>query len=114
MSMEGRETERTVIESFLHSLDSDSDVTESVLYVSGTPGTGKTALVNSIIASTNVAGDVKVVFINCMAITGMDALWEKLAGELVAGPVRGRSSGKKMSAKDRVHSLFGKQRALKW
>ena len=68
MSIEGRETERAVIESFLHSLDGGSDVVESVLYISGSPGTGKTALVNSIIASTKVAEDVKVVLINCMTI----------------------------------------------
>ncbi|KAL5524143.1 hypothetical protein ACEPAG_8316 [Sanghuangporus baumii] len=113
MSLEGREAERAVIESFLHSLDSDSDVTESVLYVSGSPGTGKTALVNSIIASAKVADDVKVIFINCMAITGMDALWEKLAEELFAAPIRGRGSGKKIPAKDKVCSIFEKQRSLK-
>ncbi|KAL5484806.1 CDC6 [Sanghuangporus weigelae] len=113
MSLEGREAERAVIESFLHSLDSDSDVTESVLYVSGSPGTGKTALVNSIIASAKVADDVKVIFINCMAITGMDALWEKLAEELFTAPTRGRGSGKKIPAKDKVCSIFEKQRGLK-
>ncbi|KAL5528054.1 CDC6 [Sanghuangporus sanghuang] len=113
MSLEGREAERAVIESFLHSLDSDPDVTESVLYVSGSPGTGKTALVNSIITSAKVADDVKVVFINCMAITGMDALWEKLAEELFTAPTRGRGSGKKIPAKDKVCSIFEKQRDLK-
>ncbi|EJD03405.1 P-loop containing nucleoside triphosphate hydrolase protein [Fomitiporia mediterranea MF3/22] len=117
MSLEGRETERSIIESFLHSLDADSDVSESVLYISGAPGTGKTALVNSIISSAKVADDVKLLFMNCMAIPGMDALWQKLADEFEGATVKGKAgrggAGKKLQGKEKVCAILEKQRGLK-
>ncbi|THG96270.1 hypothetical protein EW145_g7808 [Phellinidium pouzarii] len=116
MSLEGRETERSIIESFLHSFDGDMDISESVLYVSGSPGTGKTALVNSIIASAKISDNVRVIFLNCMAISGLDALWPRLADELlnVSAPKAGkRGVGKKLHGKDEVCAILEKQRYLK-
>ncbi|KAH8119620.1 P-loop containing nucleoside triphosphate hydrolase protein [Phellopilus nigrolimitatus] len=117
MSMAGRATERSIVESFLHSFDEDASVSESVLYVSGSPGTGKTALINSIIASAKVSDDVKVLFLNCMAFSGMDALWQRLAEELSGASTKARPGrraiGKKLHGKDEVSAILDKQRDLK-
>ena len=116
MSMEGRTQERTIIESFLLILDEDSDVTESVLYISGSPGTGKTALVNSIISSTTVSNDVKVLFINCMAIRGMDMLWQRLVEEFssIAGKAKTGRAASKKQGKDEVSAILNKHKDFKW
>jgi cell division control protein 6 len=69
----GRDNERTIISDFVN-FKGDF----RTLYVSGSPGTGKTALVNNILR--DVAHNV--IFVNCMAIAGLDALWQRLAEEL--------------------------------
>jgi cell division control protein 6 len=51
------------------------------LYISGLPGSGKTALVNSVLDKLD-SSDLKVISINCMALNGIDALWERLLEEL--------------------------------
>lgn len=55
------------------------------MYISGTPGTGKTALVNSVLRSFEEpegTSDLRVASINCMALNGLDALWDRLYEEL--------------------------------
>jgi cell division control protein 6 len=55
------------------------------LYISGTPGTGKTALVNSVLRSLEQSegtSDLRVISINCMALRSVDALWDRLYEEL--------------------------------
>lgn len=117
MSMDGRTNERNIISSFLLSLDESSDITESVLYVSGAPGTGKTALVNSIITSTTVSNDVKILFINCMAMHGMDMLWQRIVEELSSVTSRSKTNRRgasKKQGKDEVIAILEKQADLKW
>lgn len=118
MSMSGRETERAVIESFLHGFDDDSTVKESILYISGAPGTGKTALVNSVIATTDVGDSVKIIFMNCMALSSMDALWERLEEDLTGAVSKGkrgkRGSVKKGRGRDTISSILGKREDFKW
>ncbi|KAF8232203.1 P-loop containing nucleoside triphosphate hydrolase protein [Tricholoma matsutake] len=96
----GRDAECAVIQQFLTSfLDclSTDDEQSTSLYISGSPGSGKTALVNSILRSLNT--DVKVICINCMALNSLDALWERLLEDLhdgskrkAAGKVKGREA----------------------
>jgi len=60
-------------------------VTKPVLYISGSPGCGKTALVNSILAASEVElleNNINLVSVNCMALNGLEAVWERLAEEL--------------------------------
>ncbi|KAG1807640.1 P-loop containing nucleoside triphosphate hydrolase protein [Suillus subaureus] len=79
----GREDERQRILEFITSSWCDSAHTS--LYISGTPGTGKTALVNSVLRSfegSEGTSDLRVVSINCMALNGLDALWDRLYEEL--------------------------------
>lgn len=114
MSLAGREAEKALIESFFHGLDDDADVPESVLYISGSPGTGKTALVNSIIENADLKSrsGLKVVFLNCMAIADMDTLWRRLAEELgdaIAPAKRGiRKCARKAQGRDDVNALLSK------
>ncbi|KAG2361336.1 P-loop containing nucleoside triphosphate hydrolase protein [Suillus spraguei] len=79
----GREDERQRILEFVASSWCDSAHTS--LYISGTPGTGKTALVNSVLRSfegSEGTSDLRVISINCMALDGLDALWDRLHEEL--------------------------------
>jgi cell division control protein 6 len=90
----GRDEERTQVLNFLTPFVSDRppSVTCTSLYVSGAPGTGKTALVNEVLSSsfvkdTNLTGmSVRVIHINCTALGGTkDAftrVWERCAEEL--------------------------------
>ena len=119
MSLAGREAEKATIESFLHGLDEDADVPEQVLYVSGSPGTGKTALVNSIIASSAYIGsEAKIVFLNCMAIADMEILWKRLAEELSAvimpSKKTARKGAKKVQGKEEVAALLADKDDFKW
>ncbi|EIN11363.1 P-loop containing nucleoside triphosphate hydrolase protein [Punctularia strigosozonata HHB-11173 SS5] len=91
----GREAEQAVVFHFADSFLEGDVATEtdpvSTLYISGTPGTGKTALVDAVlhdIAKTRVLHLLKI---NCMALKTIDDLWSRLAEELrsVVG-VRGR------------------------
>ncbi|KAF8271256.1 P-loop containing nucleoside triphosphate hydrolase protein [Lactarius quietus] len=107
----GRLSERQLITSFITAFISsspDSKATEPVLYISGSPGCGKTALVNSVLATLRVElleNSIKIVFVNCMALTGLEAVWERLIEEL--GSPRKRSGKTRNS--DIVEKLFAGQ-----
>ncbi len=67
MSSEGRTKEMELIRAFLVrdlAEDDEEENSKSILYISGSPGTGKTALVNTILSSleTSSGQDVKKVF----------------------------------------------------
>ncbi|KAI9509182.1 P-loop containing nucleoside triphosphate hydrolase protein [Russula earlei] len=87
----GRIHEEQVIRNFITEFFNSgpvSDVTRPVLYISGSPGCGKTALVNSILATFEVEllkNNVNLVLLNCMALNGLEAVWERLVEEL--GPL---------------------------
>ncbi|KAG6837004.1 hypothetical protein H0H93_016464 [Arthromyces matolae] len=108
----GRDSERATILDFLTSFLNDPDVTSDVspctsLYVSGSPGTGKTALVNCVLRE--ITTDAKVVFINCMALASIDSLWERLIEDLDTGrkaKTVGRS--KKIKGREAVEALLSR------
>lgn len=81
----GRDQERSIIHSFLDPfLTGTSDEKSPVgLYISGAPGTGKTALINELISSISV-GSVRTIFVNCMTLETRDlnGVWERCATEL--------------------------------
>ncbi|KAK0467707.1 P-loop containing nucleoside triphosphate hydrolase protein [Desarmillaria tabescens] len=97
--MPGREKERSAIQNFITVSDNGDQIT--CLYISGSPGTGKTALVNSLIQSlgTDLNG-TKVITINCMALDNVDALWERLSEEF-QGPCKRKRSKKTAKGKGR-------------
>ncbi|KAI9442429.1 P-loop containing nucleoside triphosphate hydrolase protein [Lactarius indigo] len=104
----GRLSEQELITNFITAFISsrhDSKVTEPVLYISGSPGCGKTALVNSILATVGIElleNNINVVLVNCMALNGLEAVWERLIEEL--GSPRKRSGKTRNS--DLVEKLF--------
>ena len=107
----GRAAERASILGFLTAFlegPSMDDQNAASLFISGSPGTGKTALVNTIIRelSTVTGSDVKVVFINCMALKSIDALWERMVEDLSDGPKRKSASGRKLKGRDAVKALL--------
>ena len=108
----GRAAERTSIldflTTFLQGPSTDDGQNTASLFISGSPGTGKTALVNTIIRelSTVINSDVKVVFINCMALKSIDALWERMIEDLSDGPKRKSAGGRKLKGRDAVKALL--------
>lgn len=84
----GRIPERQFIRNFITEfikVRSVSEVTKPVLYISGSPGCGKTALVNSILATSEaelLANNISLVSVNCMALNGFEAVWDRLVEEL--------------------------------
>ena len=110
-SIAGRDAERTSLLEFLTSfidgtfMDHDSHTTS--MFISGAPGTGKTALVNAVMHDLSVKySHVKVVSINCMALSSVDALWERIIEELATTPKRKSTANKKVNAHDRLKTLL--------
>jgi len=86
------------------------------LYISGSPGCGKTALVNSILSELSPeATGIKIIFINCMALNDLDGLWERMSEELDAAHKQGFSPSKPRKGKGRaaVEALLSSLRT-KW
>jgi cell division control protein 6 len=110
--MPGRDSEikklKSVLSSFLEDDNGNTASDKFSIFISGTPGTGKTALVHSVLHSYRLESRrVKLIDINCMAFANIDALWEKLEREL-ADYQQGSSSKrtKKKDAKSAVETLL--------
>ncbi|PCH43731.1 nucleoside triphosphate hydrolase protein [Wolfiporia cocos MD-104 SS10] len=84
----GRHSESDVVQKFITSFLNGSEAEQpgsSVLYISGSPGTGKTALVNAVLHKLHEDLEdhqVTLVSVNCMALNGVDAIWARLAEDL--------------------------------
>ncbi|KAF5392291.1 hypothetical protein D9757_001457 [Collybiopsis confluens] len=108
-SMPGRESEREIITEFLGRFIDHTDSNSShSLYVSGPPGCGKTALINSVLDSlVERLGDVRIVNINCMALVNLDALWDRLIDEFDGILQKKRKSGvSKSKGREMVESML--------
>lgn len=95
--MTGRAEERTVIESFIASFLAGEEQDHTSLYISGSPGTGKTALVNDVLRVSRgnlEANGVRATLINCMAVKSVDAVWDSLAEAIDEARVQGRRTRK--------------------
>lgn len=103
----GRDAERAIIHEFLapfiNDQDVDDDTMKTTLFISGAPGTGKTALVNSVIRGLEM-DTVRTLSINCVSLGGLDAVWERLADEL-----GGTKKPKKSKGRDAVEKLLSSQ-----
>ena len=80
----GRQTERIFVSDFLRPFVSggpDFDNAPTSLYISGSPGTGKTALVTSTLATMKTS-DVLTAYINCMGLKDVDVLWSRVLAAL--------------------------------
>ncbi|EKM74948.1 hypothetical protein AGABI1DRAFT_123438 [Agaricus bisporus var. burnettii JB137-S8] len=106
----GRDTERATIcefiSSFLDGSEMSLDDSSPALYISGSPGCGKTALVNSVLVQLNPEADgVKTIFINCMALNNLDALWDRVFDEIDAEGKQ-KSKSRKTKGKDAIEALL--------
>ncbi|KIJ67681.1 hypothetical protein HYDPIDRAFT_25160 [Hydnomerulius pinastri MD-312] len=105
----GRTAERDVIAKFIEAIregDCSGKVQKSSLFISGTPGTGKTALVNSILARLEEhCDDLEVVSVNCMAFQNVDALWEHLC-EIIRGAKPVKGGARKAKSKELLDQLL--------
>jgi cell division control protein 6 len=78
------------------------------MFISGSPGTGKTALVTRIVRELTAEhpGDLRVISINCMALKSLEVLWERMADELEHDAFKKRSAGKKAKGREVVQALL--------
>lgn len=80
----GRQAERKFVSDFLEPFFGGSpgfDNSPTSLYISGSPGTGKTALVTSTLARMKT-DDVRTAYINCMGLKDVDVLWSRVIATL--------------------------------
>lgn len=111
----GRSHERELVLKFLSSFIAGEEAAgqPSTLYISGLPGTGKTALVNDVLRGM-ATQDARIVTVNCMALTGMDNLWDRLQEELSDLVThKGRGCPKKLKAKEAVDQILSTS-TTKW
>jgi cell division control protein 6 len=108
----GRDDERARIQDFLSSFLNAPKGTDcnstTTLYISGSPGSGKTALVNSILCDfESESTSINVISVNCMALNSIDTLWDRLLEQLEAN-TRRKSVGrtKKVRGRDAVDTLL--------
>ena len=108
-SIAGRDEERTSLLKFLTSFINGTCMnndTHTSMFISGAPGTGKTALVNAIVRDVLAENDnIKVISINCMALKSVDALWERIIEDLATTP-RKKTAKKKSNSYDRLKALL--------
>ena len=112
-SIAGRDAERTslleFLTSFIDGTSMDHDILTTSMFISGAPGTGKTALVNNVIRDLSAKNDhVKVISINCMALKSVDALWDRIIEDLATTPKRKSTAkkNKKTNGHDRLKALL--------
>ncbi|KAH9831231.1 P-loop containing nucleoside triphosphate hydrolase protein [Rhodofomes roseus] len=106
--MTGRTAERALIQHFLTAFFTAVEE-HTALYISGSPGTGKTALVNDVLRACRTemeTSDVKAIVLNCMTLKGVDAIWEGLAEALDEGSNARRLRKAKESPAQRVQRLL--------
>ena len=77
----GREEERKELKFFLQNgIESRSG---RCLYVSGPPGTGKSALVTEVCHELDETPDIRTVYINCMSVKNSKDIYAKLTEDLI-------------------------------
>lgn len=107
-SIAGRAAERDVITNFIASAQQDNPCRSS-LFVSGTPGTGKTALVNSVLAGLECCHDLRVITINCMALNNVDDLWDCLCENVETSTLVKRTKAVKPKGKRLLDKILASQ-----
>ena len=115
--MAGRQNERDAITRFISGFISTSACkttngpNASILYISGTPGTGKTALVTAVLGDVGQQLDVaqaSVITVNCMAVNDIDALYDKLVDELSNHSGRGKRGSRNKKPKETSLQAVGR------
>ncbi|KYM93090.1 Cell division control protein 6 like protein [Atta colombica] len=79
-NLPGREEELTKLQKYL--LEHLDQKTSGSLYISGPPGTGKTACLFKIMQQSDVKSKFKMVYINCTSMKSATAIYAKIIQEL--------------------------------
>jgi cell division control protein 6 len=77
----GRETERKELESFISTRTKSKK--SGCIYVSGPPGTGKSAFVDEVCRTASSHGNIRTGYINCMSVKNATDLYRTLLEEFV-------------------------------
>ena len=97
----GRDVERNQLQTFIQSgIRSKSG---RCLYVSGPPGTGKSALVTEVCRDLRGTPDVRMAYINCMIIKSPGEIYSKLIEDLTDEEDRADLSNDEMA---HLHAMF--------
>ncbi|XP_057652846.1 cell division control protein 6 homolog [Diorhabda carinulata] len=78
--MPGRERELSQLRDFI--VQHIENSTSGSLYISGPPGTGKTASLNMILQDNHISSSVDNVYVNCTAIKSPTAIYSRICKEL--------------------------------
>lgn len=78
--MPGRERELCQLRDFI--VEHIENSTSGSLYISGPPGTGKTASLNMILQDDHISSSVDKVYVNCTAIKSPTAIYSRICKEL--------------------------------
>ncbi|MCJ1384818.1 AAA ATPase [Xylographa soralifera] len=81
----GRVTERAELDAFLSA--GIASKSGRCMYVSGPPGTGKSALVSEVCGGLDLADDLRMAYINCMSIKSSEDILGKLIQDLAGDKV---------------------------
>lgn len=98
----GRDDERNELHRFISQrVESHSG---GCIYVSGPPGTGKSALVNEVCEEFNGTESVKTAYVNCMSVKSAQDIYTKLLEDFTGDANSTDSSGMEM-----LQNMFGKK-----
>lgn len=100
----GRETERTELQNFVSSRTKTKK--SGCIYVSGPPGTGKSAFVSDVCRTVAADGSVKTGYINCMSIKNAVDMYRTLLEEFM--DITEITEGEEM---EKLRTLFMQRKA---
>lgn len=78
--MPGREKELEQLKEFIEGHLNNQ--TSGSLYISGPPGTGKTASLNLILENSDIKSNVKEIYVNCTTIKSSGAIFARIVKDL--------------------------------
>ncbi|XP_076670842.1 cell division cycle 6 [Andrena cerasifolii] len=91
VTLPGREAQLVKLQEFIEKHLNNE--TSGSLYVSGPPGTGKTACLSRLMLKPEFKSQLKVVYVNCTTMKSAAAIYGKIIQELeLTGPKTGKSS----------------------
>jgi cell division control protein 6 len=95
----GRDTERVQLRSFIS--DAITSKKGGCIYISGPPGTGKSALIDEVSAEFKTDPSIKIAGVNCVGIKSAKEVYSKLMQDFGLD-----DASVKASEKDQLSSLF--------
>ncbi|XP_058461542.1 cell division control protein 6 homolog [Malaya genurostris] len=83
-SLPERERETEELAKYIEDVLADNG--SGSLYISGPPGTGKTATLTRIISDPKLASKIKMVYVNCTSMSSAGSIYKKICEELQLSP----------------------------